>query len=134
MTLTVSADEQCARIEVQDNGSGISNKNLTKIFNHGFTTKEEGHGYGLHSSALAAQELGGSLSAPQRRTRARCHIYPTASLKEGNAMQSVTGHINRRILVIDDNPAIHDDFRKILVPDGACDELNKAEAAFFGGL
>jgi signal transduction histidine kinase len=47
---------------VTDNGSGISPENLTKIFVHGFTTKKDGHGFGLHSSANAAREMGGSLS------------------------------------------------------------------------
>ncbi|MFY0567744.1 ATP-binding protein [Archangium lansingense] len=50
-------------IEVQDNGMGIAPEMLTRIFQNGFTTREEGHGFGLHSSALAAQELGGSLKA-----------------------------------------------------------------------
>jgi len=50
------------RIEVADNGVGIPEENLTKIFSHGFTTKEGGHGFGLHGSALAAKELGGSLT------------------------------------------------------------------------
>jgi signal transduction histidine kinase len=50
------------RIEVADNGVGISEDNLTKIFSHGFTTKKHGHGFGLHSSALAAKEMGGSLT------------------------------------------------------------------------
>ena len=50
------------RIEVTDNGVGISEGNLTKIFSHGFTTKEHGHGFGLHSSALASKEMGGSLT------------------------------------------------------------------------
>jgi C4-dicarboxylate-specific signal transduction histidine kinase len=50
------------RIEVADNGAGIPKENLTKIFSHGFTTKQHGHGFGLHSSALAANELGGSLT------------------------------------------------------------------------
>jgi len=36
---------------------------LTRIFNHGFTTRADGHGFGLHSSALAAKEMGGSLTA-----------------------------------------------------------------------
>ncbi|HEX8437663.1 HAMP domain-containing sensor histidine kinase, partial [Archangium sp.] len=50
------------RIAVQDNGMGIAPELLTRIFQYGFTTREEGHGFGLHSSALAAQELGGLLS------------------------------------------------------------------------
>ena len=40
---------------------GIDPRNLTKIFQYGFTTKDDGHGFGLHNSALVAKELGGSL-------------------------------------------------------------------------
>jgi len=54
--------EDCFRIEVADNGIGIPEDNLTKIFSHGFTTKRQGHGFGLHSGALAAKEMGGSLT------------------------------------------------------------------------
>jgi PAS domain S-box-containing protein len=49
--------------EVIDNGVGIPPENLTRIFAHGFTTKKDGHGFGLHSGALAARELGGTLVA-----------------------------------------------------------------------
>jgi PAS domain S-box-containing protein len=55
------AGEDRVAIEVQDNGMGIAAENLTRIFAHGFTTRKEGHGFGLHSAALAAKELGGSL-------------------------------------------------------------------------
>jgi signal transduction histidine kinase len=51
------------RITVRDNGVGIPQNHLTKVFNHGFTTKKEGHGFGLHSGANAAKEMGGSLTA-----------------------------------------------------------------------
>ena len=51
------------RLRVQDNGMGIAPDMLTRIFQHGFTTRDDGHGFGLHSSALAAQEMGGSLVA-----------------------------------------------------------------------
>ncbi|HWD92789.1 MAG TPA: PAS domain S-box protein [Verrucomicrobiae bacterium] len=51
------------KIEVADNGVGIPPENLTRIFGHGFTTRTNGHGFGLHSSAIAIQELGGSLTA-----------------------------------------------------------------------
>jgi two-component system, NtrC family, sensor kinase len=50
-------------IDVIDNGIGIDAHNLTKIFSHGFTTKKHGHGFGLHSSANTAKELGGNLMA-----------------------------------------------------------------------
>ena len=50
------------RMEVTDNGIGIPPENLTRIFSHGFTTRKGGHGYGLHSGALAAREMGGSLT------------------------------------------------------------------------
>jgi signal transduction histidine kinase len=48
---------------VSDNGEGIDSDNLTRIFAHGFTTKKDGHGFGLHSCVLAAREMGGSLKA-----------------------------------------------------------------------
>lgn len=50
-------------IEVKDNGVGIDPDNLTRIFSHGFTTKKDGHGFGLHSAANAAREMGGILTA-----------------------------------------------------------------------
>ena len=51
------------RIIVRDHGIGIAPENLIRIFSHGFTTKKDGHGFGLHSGANAAKEMGGSLTA-----------------------------------------------------------------------
>ena len=62
ITVSQSADE-FFMIDVTDNGIGIEEGNLTSIFNHGFTTKESGKGFGLHSCANVAKELGGSLVA-----------------------------------------------------------------------
>lgn len=54
-------DEAGLRIEIRDSGVGIEPENLARVFNHGFTSRADGHGFGLHSSALAAKEMGGSL-------------------------------------------------------------------------
>ncbi|HAR66843.1 MAG TPA: hypothetical protein DCR55_11595 [Lentisphaeria bacterium] len=48
-------------ISITDNGEGISTDNLTKIFTHGFTTKPDGHGFGLHTCANLVTEMGGRL-------------------------------------------------------------------------
>jgi len=63
ITITIApAKEKMVQVIVADNGIGISPENLARIFAHGFTTRKNGHGFGLHSGALAAREMGGSLS------------------------------------------------------------------------
>jgi C4-dicarboxylate-specific signal transduction histidine kinase len=62
LTLTIAEGaEGWVAISVRDNGGGILPEHLPRIFRHGFTTKEGGHGFGLHSSAIAARDLGGVL-------------------------------------------------------------------------
>jgi signal transduction histidine kinase len=63
ITLRVASYANGVRISVIDNGVGIPAENMSRLFNHGFTTRQSGHGFGLHSGALAAQQLGGSLRA-----------------------------------------------------------------------
>jgi predicted ATPase/signal transduction histidine kinase len=50
------------RIQVRDSGVGIAPEVKPRLFNQGFTTREDGQGIGLHSSALAAHLLGGRLT------------------------------------------------------------------------
>lgn len=63
LTIRITNAENAIQILVVDNGVGIPAENLTRIFNHGFTTRKNGHGFGLHSGALAAKEMGGALLA-----------------------------------------------------------------------
>jgi signal transduction histidine kinase/uncharacterized protein YdeI (BOF family) len=62
LTVRVANGDGRIKISVMDNGVGILPENLNRIFNHGFTTRKSGHGFGLHSGALAAKEMGGSLN------------------------------------------------------------------------
>jgi signal transduction histidine kinase len=66
LTLRVEGMTNGVRISVIDNGVGIAAENMGRLFTHGFTTRQSGHGFGLHSGALAAQELGGSLRAESK--------------------------------------------------------------------
>ncbi|HEX2099846.1 MAG TPA: ATP-binding protein [Candidatus Synoicihabitans sp.] len=62
IVLRVEPRGETVDLIVEDNGVGIPAENVTKIFRHGFTTRSDGHGFGLHSSANAAREMGGSLT------------------------------------------------------------------------
>lgn len=59
ITLRVAMREDRVVFSVTDNGVGISPENLKRIFSHGFTTRKNGHGFGLHSGANAVREMGG---------------------------------------------------------------------------
>lgn len=64
MTLGVKiVEDKILQVSVKDDGEGIAEENMTRIFSHGFTTRKEGHGFGLHSCALAAIEMNGHLTA-----------------------------------------------------------------------
>ncbi|MGL1903831.1 MAG: ATP-binding protein [Fibrobacterales bacterium] len=62
LSLTSQQSGGSLLIRIRDNGIGIDTKNLTQIFTHGFTTKEDGHGFGLHSCANYAREMDGDLT------------------------------------------------------------------------
>jgi signal transduction histidine kinase len=62
LTLRLTREDDWVRLEVVDTGVGISPDIRPRLFTQGFTTRAEGHGIGLHSSALVAQLLGGRLS------------------------------------------------------------------------
>jgi C4-dicarboxylate-specific signal transduction histidine kinase len=63
LTVSFRNERGLVQIEVADNGIGIPSENMTRIFQYGFSTRKNGHGFGLHNSALAARDLGGSLVA-----------------------------------------------------------------------
>ena len=56
-------DEQSVVLEVRDNGMGMNSTILQQIFVFGFTTKQDGHGFGLHNAANLTTEMNGTLVA-----------------------------------------------------------------------
>jgi signal transduction histidine kinase len=61
--IAARADGHCLRIVVKDDGEGIAADKLVRLFAHGYTTRKNGHGFGLHSCALAAKEMAGTITA-----------------------------------------------------------------------
>ncbi len=59
---STAIDDTSLILKITDTGHGISPENLEKIFTHGFTTKADGHGYGLHSCSSYMEEMGGEMS------------------------------------------------------------------------
>jgi signal transduction histidine kinase len=63
LTLRAEKVEDLVRVGVEDNGEGVTSENLARLFTHGFTTRKGGHGFGLHSCALAAKAMGATIRA-----------------------------------------------------------------------
>jgi len=63
LVIRLWADEQRIHFDVEDDGCGIDQVHLDKLFRHGFSTKAHGHGFGLHTSAIAARTMNGTLEA-----------------------------------------------------------------------
>jgi signal transduction histidine kinase len=61
--LRVANGDGFVHLAVTDNGIGFAPEIRQRLFQHGFTTKEDGHGFGLHSAVVAARELGGAIEA-----------------------------------------------------------------------
>lgn len=78
-------------IEITDNGSGITQENLEKIFQYGFTTKKHGHGFGLHACANYMSEMGGRLWATPHSSGAKFIIIvrqaPLTASQDARSME-----------------------------------------------
>lgn len=63
VSVAPGTNDGIVRLSVADNGVGIAPENLPNLFKHGYTTRTAGHGFGLHSAAIAAGEMHGTLTA-----------------------------------------------------------------------
>ena len=137
-------DGEFLNLEVSDNGVGFSSKDTRKFFAAGYTTKESGTGLGLHSAANFIVGSGGwiellSDGAPARerprasscgslRGRRRKHLARVYDHEDGT--MDFKEYANRRVLIVDDQKEIHDDFIEMLTHQPSEASAKELAAAF----
>ncbi len=111
--ITTSAAGQRVRITFQDDGPGISEENLAKIFNPFFTTKPvgKGTGLGLSLSYGIIQEHGGSISAASKLGHGTTFIIELPITNSSEDISAASAELpppplaqgkGRKVLVVDD--------------------------------
>jgi signal transduction histidine kinase len=85
LTVSINRDDSDAVITVADTGHGIREEHLKNIFRFGFTTKTDGNGFGLHSAAIAMNEMGGSIRASSAGWGQGATFTLTLPLTQGSA-------------------------------------------------
>ncbi len=98
---------QFVRIDIQDTGTGISAKDISKIFDPYFTTKQKGSGLGLATSYSIIKNHGGVIEvSSQLNTGTTFSIYLPASrnrVAESAITASAIASAKRgRVLLMDD--------------------------------
>ncbi len=63
LTISMYEKNSIIYVVIKDNGVGIIEDDMLKLFNYGFTKRKNGHGFGLHNCALIAESLGGKIVA-----------------------------------------------------------------------
>jgi signal transduction histidine kinase len=63
LTISVYDNFEYVVVEINDCGTGIASENTSRLFTYGFTTKSNGHGFGLYSCAQYMKEMNGLITA-----------------------------------------------------------------------
>jgi len=63
IVLRLYRDGEDAVFSIEDTGPGMSKETLSQLWEFGFTTKRNGHGFGLHASVKAARDIGAVVRA-----------------------------------------------------------------------
>ncbi len=63
LSISLDSNNHNVFLRITDNGKGIEKELLKKIFHHGYTTRKDGHGFGLHSCATYMSDMGGDIYA-----------------------------------------------------------------------
>ncbi|MBI4971687.1 MAG: response regulator [Candidatus Omnitrophica bacterium] len=130
ITASVVEDNKRLRVVISDNGPGIPKENLTRIFEPFFTTKDVGKGTGLGLSICYGimKEHGGTICVESKTGKGATFIIELPVFEPGASLPAG----KKRILIVEDQPAIVRLIQKILEPrnyelDSASDGITALE-------
>jgi CheY-like chemotaxis protein len=134
------------RIEVEDQGCGISPENLAKVFDPYFTTKPQGSGLGLSSVYSIVRKHGGAVEVVSTPGKGSCFTLHLPASPGGQPEPAAVKECGRlggsgRVLVMDDEEIIRDVAMEILQHLGygaeccsdGCDAVERYRLAREGG-
>ncbi|NLM38029.1 MAG: response regulator [Firmicutes bacterium] len=107
------------RVEIEDQGVGIPNENLTKIFDPYFTTKKEGNGLGLSSSYFIVQNHDGYLGVISQPGIGSIFYFYLPATEEEPAAEDGKENLEPplrkcKVLLMDDESLIRTSLREYL--------------------
>ncbi|MQP75845.1 response regulator [Stenotrophomonas sp. MYb238] len=137
-----TADGERLRIRVQDEGIGMDEATVGRLFSPFFTTKASGTGLGLVSCKRIVESLDGTISVSSCPGEGTCFdlllpLHGAVVEREDGAMPAVPAGRGRRILVVDDeatrlsllgNALASQGYRLRLAADGAAAMRHLQEA------
>ena len=135
--LSTQCDDGEATLRVRDNGPGVPKRHAPYLFTPFFTTKApgEGTGLGLSLSYGMVKAHGGTLSyeaVPEGGAEFRI-VLPLFQAEVDPGVESGPANgraVVRRILVVDEDPAVHRLVSALFTPDGhAVEAVRSAEQA-----
>ncbi len=118
-----AGSDKYVKLTIRDQGIGIPEEHLHKIFDPYFTTKQKGSGLGLATAYSIVKNHGGLLTVESRLGEGTAfYIYlpafpertPREVRRSNHQKQTIAGTAQGRVLLMDDEPAIRSSVRRML--------------------
>jgi len=103
---TKVVDDQFIDLIVEDNGIGIEKDVIDCVLQFGYTTKLDGHGFGLHSSLNAATQLGADLRVESDGINKGARFILRIPIKRGAQTNRKSERPNMMVAALPQNPLV----------------------------
>ncbi len=119
-TIAIIARDHGAQveIEIEDNGCGMPEALLDRIFEPLFTTKRAGNGLGLSIANQAMQQQGGAIRVRSRAGQGSTFTLTLPAAAAVEKPQTVPSNSVRRLVLVEDDVSVGEGLRMLLADEG----------------